>query len=72
MAVWRASNKKSAPKNGHYHCKELSHPTSSIVCRGQEDPKGSKDTLKPDFQANTTPRSIFFTKIQIKKFLYLK
>jgi hypothetical protein len=28
--------------------------------------------LKPDFQANTTPRSIFFTKIQIKKFLYLK
>ncbi len=37
-------------------CRELSHPTRSlsrIVCRGQEGPKGSKGTLRPDFQANT-------------------
>ncbi len=40
-------------------CRELSHPTRSfirIVCRGQERPKGSKGTLRPDFQANTRPR----------------
>jgi hypothetical protein len=26
---------------------------SRIVCRGQEDPKGSKGTLRLDFQANS-------------------
>jgi hypothetical protein len=70
MAVWRASNeKKCAPKNGHYYCRELSHPTSSIVCRGQEGPKGSKDTLTPDFQANTTPRIIVLQKYKLKIFI---
>ncbi len=37
----------------------LSHPTRSlsrIVCRGQEHPKGSKGTLRPDFQARTRTR----------------
>jgi hypothetical protein len=48
MAVWRASN-------GYYYLQRaltVSHLTSSlsrIVCRGQEGPKGSKDTLGPDF-----------------------
>jgi hypothetical protein len=39
----------------------LSHLTRSfsrIVCKGQEDPKGSKVTLRPDFQANIRPGSI--------------
>jgi hypothetical protein len=39
-----------------------SHPTRSlsrIVCRGREGPKGSKGTLRPDFQANTRPRMFF-------------
>ncbi len=43
-------------------CRRLSHLTRSlsrIVCRGQEGPKGSKVTLRPNFQANTWPR-IFF------------
>jgi hypothetical protein len=37
-------------------CSRLSHLTrslSKIVCRGQEGPKSSKGTLRPDFQANT-------------------
>jgi hypothetical protein len=37
-------------------CSGLSRPTRSlrrIVCRGQEGSKGSKGTLRPDFQANT-------------------
>ncbi len=37
-------------------CRGLSHPhrsLSRIVCRGQEGPKSSKGTLRPDFQANT-------------------
>ncbi len=43
----------------------LSRPTrslSKIVCRGQEGPKVSKGTLRPDFQTNTRPR--FFFKAQ--------
>jgi hypothetical protein len=41
-------------------CRGLSHPTRSfsrIVCKG---PKGSKDTLRPDYLANTRPRILFF------------
>ncbi len=37
----------------------LSHPTRSlsrIVSREQEGAKGSKGTLRPDFEANTRPR----------------
>ncbi len=37
----------------------ITHTTRSlsrIVCIGQEGPKGSKGTLRPDFQANTRPR----------------
>ncbi len=30
-----------------------------IVCRGQEGPKGSKSTLRPDLQASTWPRPFF-------------
>jgi hypothetical protein len=42
MVVWRTSNfKKSALNDYHYL---------------QERPKGSKGTLRPDFQANTRPR----------------
>jgi hypothetical protein len=40
-------------------CSRLSHLTRSlsrIVCKGQERPKGSKDTLRPDFHANTRSR----------------
>ncbi len=43
-------------------CRELSHPTRSlsrIVCRGQEQPKGRKGTLRPDFQANNRPRMFY-------------
>ncbi len=45
-------------------CKRLSHPTRSLsrkICRGQEHSKGRKGTLRPDFQANTRARIIFFT-----------
>jgi hypothetical protein len=44
-------------------CIGLSHPTRSlsrIVFKGQEHPKCSKGTLRPDFQANTRPRNFFF------------
>ncbi len=58
MAVWRpgVTADNTGALNSHYY---LSHPTrslSTIVCRGQERPKGSKGTLRPDFQANTRPR----------------
>jgi hypothetical protein len=33
-----------------------------IVCRGQDGPKSSKGTLRPDFQNNTRPK--IFSKIQ--------
>jgi hypothetical protein len=61
--------KKSVP-NTHYYLQkafvflnfgepDLSHLTrslSKIVCRGQEGPTYSNDTLRPDFQANSRPR----------------
>jgi hypothetical protein len=53
MAVWLASNLKKVHPMAITICRGLSHPTRSlsrIVCRGQEGPKGSKGTLRPDFQ----------------------
>jgi hypothetical protein len=47
-------------------CRGQSHTIRSlsrIVCRGQEHPKGRKDTLRPDFQANT--RHWIFFKSQL-------
>ncbi len=60
MGVCRASNLKK----GHQTAisRGMSHQTRSlsrIVCRGQEGTKGSKGTLRPDFQANIKSR-IFF------------
>jgi hypothetical protein len=43
-------------------CRGLPHPTRSlsrIVCRGQEGPKDSRGTLRPEFRANIRPW-IFF------------
>jgi hypothetical protein len=34
----------------------LEHKPVLLVCRGQEHPKGSKGTLRPDIQANNRPR----------------
>ncbi len=59
MALSSASNLKKNLLNAITICRGLSHPTRSlsrIVCRGLEDPKGSKRTLRPDFQINTRHR----------------
>jgi hypothetical protein len=51
MAVCCASNlKKECAKRPLLFAGGLPHQTRSlsrIVCRGQEEPKGSKDTLRP-------------------------
>jgi hypothetical protein len=57
-AVWLPSNLKNVRQTAITICSGQAHPTrllSRIVCRGQEAPKGSKNTLRPDFQANTRP-----------------
>jgi hypothetical protein len=59
MAVLRVSIFKKVRQKVILICNGLAHPTRSlsrIACRGQEGPKGSKDTLRPDFQANTILR----------------
>ncbi len=46
----------------------LSHSTRSlsrIVCKGQEHPKDSKGTLRPDFQASTTVGASIFARTKI-------
>jgi hypothetical protein len=69
-AVWCASNLKKMRQTAITICRGLSHPTRSlsrIVCRGQEGPKDSKDTLRPDFQVNTRPRIFFKANVTTKK-----
>jgi hypothetical protein len=59
MAIWRALYFKKVRLTAITTCKGLTHPTRSpsrSVCRVQEGPKGSKGTLRPDFQANFRPR----------------
>ena len=59
-AICRDSNLKKMRQTARTICSGLPpHPTRSlsrIVCRGLQGPKGSKGTLRPDFQANIRPR----------------
>jgi hypothetical protein len=62
MDVLRASNFNKARNTAITISRRLSQTTrtlSRIVCRGHERPTGSKDTLKPDFEANTIDLGFF-------------
>ncbi len=55
--LWRFKLKKNAPNSQYYLQRAVTTDQiiHRIVCRGQEGPKGSKGTLRPDFQVNTRP-----------------
>ncbi len=66
--VWQPSADNNGAQEGHYYLQRAVTPDqitqqNTVVCRGQERLKGRKDTLRPDFQANTRPRIILKSQI---------